>query len=131
MKNHYLFLGVVVIILISTSSVLSPEMSIDEKSTTPVNASSIPDDLKVIFKNSCMVCHATGGKGMAMAKLNFSEWDNYAPDKQTKKAEAICKIVSKEAMPPKSFRTSYPEAVPTASQKDLICKWSAALAPKE
>jgi mono/diheme cytochrome c family protein len=83
--------------------------------------------VNVIFENSCMGCHATDGKQIAMAKLNFSKWDQYKSRKQIKKAEAICKIISKGGMPPKSFRELYPEAIPTPSQIDMICKWSETL----
>jgi cytochrome c5 len=86
--------------------------------------------VKDVFKNSCMGCHATGGKGMAMAKLNFSEWDSYSAEKQAKKAEAICNVITKGSMPPKSFRQSHPEAIPTDAQKELICKWSKTCAEK-
>lgn len=116
---------------ILTASVLSPIKLTDKKTTSPVTTNSIPDDVKVIFKNSCMDCHATGGKGMAMAKLNFSDWDNYPPDKQAKKVVAICNVITKGAMPPKSYGEKKPEAIPTASQKDMICKWSETLAPKK
>lgn len=88
----------------------------------------IPDDVNAILKASCMDCHATGGKGMAMSKVNFSEWDNYDPSKQAKKAEAICNVVTKGTMPPKSYKESHPQAVLTDEQKELICKWSEGLA---
>jgi hypothetical protein len=78
-----------------------------------------------------MDCHATGGNHMAMSLLNFSGWDKYKPGKQAKKAGAICYMISKGSMPPKSFRDANPEAVPTADQKDAICKWSGTLKQKK
>ena len=131
MKRFYLFLSVTGLFIFFTSSVLSPAKLTDIRSATLVAAAPIPDDLQVIFKNSCMGCHATGGKGMAMSKVNFSEWENYDAGKQAKKAAAICNVLTKGSMPPKSFRESHPEAVPTAAQKDMICKWSETLAPKK
>ncbi len=130
MKMFFLFVTVAGMFLTFAALNLSHKDDPGKKGTTPVIVSSIPDDLKIVFKNSCMGCHATGGKAMAMAKLNFSEWENYAPDKQAKKAGAICKMISKGKMPPKSFRASHPEAVPTAAQKDLICTWSKSLNKK-
>jgi hypothetical protein len=130
MKRTFLFLAIIVMVTVLTASVLS--LSKDgENITTLMTTNAIPDDLKVIFKNSCMDCHATGGKGMAMAKLNFSDWDNYSPDKQVRKADAICKIVTKGTMPPKSYGEKNPNAIPTASQKDMICKWSKTLVTEE
>lgn len=87
----------------------------------------IPDNLKIVFKNSCMTCHSDNGGGMAKANLNFSKWDTYTPEKQVKKAVEICKVVSKGSMPPKSFIKSHPEAVLSDEQKALICKWGESL----
>jgi cytochrome c5 len=131
MKKINLFLGITVMFLLSTSAIVAPAKATGEKSIAFVSAASVPDDLKVIFKNSCMDCHATGGKGMAMAKLNFSDWDNYSADKQSKKAAAICKIITKDAMPPKSYVEKKPAAILTAAQKEMICKWSETLTPKK
>jgi cytochrome c5 len=131
MKKMYLFLAVTFVLLVFASAALSPAKPADKKSQTPVASSSIPEELNTIFENSCMGCHATGGKSMAMAKVNFSDWDKYSPEKQAKKAAAICKMLTKGAMPPKSFRESHPDAVPTAAQKDMICKWSETLTQKK
>jgi cytochrome c5 len=128
MKKVYLFLAMIGLVLFFTASVLSPVKPTGKKSTTVVApTSSIPDDLKVIFKNSCMACHSNDGSHMAMTMLNFSDWDNSTPAKQAKKAAAICKMITKGAMPPKSFREANPDAVPTESQKAEICKWSETL----
>jgi hypothetical protein len=131
MKRTHFFLTTAVIALILTASVLSPVNPAGKKSTAPIVTDSIPGDLQLIFKNSCMDCHAAGGSHMAMSMLNFSEWENYEPGKQAKKAEAICKELSKGAMPPKSYRKSNPDLIPTEVQIDTICKWSATLTQKK
>jgi hypothetical protein len=128
MKSNYLYTILILAFPVLTVSVLSPAQFSYKKSTTQMTITSIPDDVEMIFKNSCMYCHASGGKSIPMAKLNFSNWDNYKPGKQAKKAASICKTISKGAMPPKSYRENNPEAIPTASQIELICKWSAKLA---
>lgn len=130
MKKTYLYLMMITMVTVLSFPVLSPGQSAVEKST-PLSISSIPDNLEVIFQKSCMDCHATDGKAMARAKLNFSDWDNYKARKQTKKAAAICKMISAGKMPPKSFREKYPEMIPSASQIELICKWSKTLAAKK
>jgi cytochrome c5 len=130
-KALFIFTAMTLMLLQFAFSAFSPAKPADETTKSSVALSSIPDELNTIFKKSCMDCHATGGKSMAMAKLNFSEWDNYSAEKQAKKAAAICKILSKGSMPPKSYRESNPEAVPTAAQKDMICKWSETLAAKK
>jgi cytochrome c5 len=127
MKRNYLFIAVAGMVLILTASVLSPAKPTGNESVKPVTTSSIPDDLQLIFKTSCMACHATGGSNMAMSMLNFSEWENYEPGKQAKKAGAICYMLTKGKMPPNSFRKSNPDLIPTEAQKDTICKWSETL----
>jgi mono/diheme cytochrome c family protein len=83
----------------------------------------IPDDLKVVFTNSCMPCHSDKGKEMAKIMLNFSKWNNYSWRTQVQKSRAICRMISKNEMPPAPFRESSPELALTKEQKDNICKW--------
>jgi cytochrome c5 len=127
MKKIYFLPAIAFMALFLTASGLSPVNPSCNKITASVTTDSIPGELQLIFKKSCMDCHATGGSQMAMSVLNFSEWGNYAPGKQVKKASAICNMISNGAMPPKSFRKAHPDAIPTEAQKDSICKWSATL----
>jgi cytochrome c5 len=131
MKRNYLYIMLIMAFPVLTVSVLSPAQFTNNKSTTQMTIASIPDDVEQIFKNSCMYCHASGGKSIPMAKLNFSNWDNYKPGKQVKKAVAICKLISKGAMPPKLYREDNPEANLSAYQKELICKWSETFSPRK
>jgi cytochrome c5 len=131
MKKIHVFLAATVMASILTASVLSPVNPTGKKSTTSMTADSIPADLQLIFKKSCMDCHATGGSHMAMSMLNFSDWNNYEAGKQAKKAGAICYMISKGSMPPKSYRAANPDAIPTEAQKDKICKWSETLKQKK
>jgi len=87
----------------------------------------LADSIMKIVKVSCMDCHADGGNGMASAHVNFSKWSSYKPDKQAAKANDVCKILRKGAMPPKKFCANHPGAVPTQAQISTICKWSNAL----
>jgi len=87
----------------------------------------IQADIYKIFQNSCIDCHAKGGKNMAMSHVNFSEWDNYPADKKAKKAADIAGILQKGKMPPKLYRESHPESIPTPAQIDSIVKWADSL----
>ncbi|MFA6334845.1 MAG: heme-binding domain-containing protein [Bacteroidales bacterium] len=113
MKKIYLFLSVIAMVLIVTSLV------VPQQPTNP-----IPDDLKTVFKTSCMACHANEGSRLAMSKVNFSKWDSYDSEKQSRKAASICKSVYRGSMPTKSFVKSNPGAILTDAQKNKICKWS-------
>jgi hypothetical protein len=87
----------------------------------------LADSIMKIVKVSCMDCHADGGNGMACAHVNFSKWSSYPADKQAAKANDICKMVTKGAMPPKKYRSNNPDAVPTQAQVNTICNWAKAL----
>jgi hypothetical protein len=128
MRKTLLVLSTGVAMVMLTSYIIFPEGDRPKIVSNEVITKAIPDDVNAILKASCMDCHATGGKGMAMSKVNFSEWDNYDSSKQAKKAEAICNVLTKGTMPPKAYKESHPQAVLTAEQKEMICKWSEALA---
>jgi hypothetical protein len=93
--------------------------------------SPIPENINKIFQTSCMSCHGINGRMMPMAKLNFSKWTEYSAAKGAEKASMICSVLTEGAMPPKSFRKSKPELVPTKEQVGLICKWAESIKPKE
>ncbi|HNX66904.1 MAG TPA: heme-binding domain-containing protein [Bacteroidales bacterium] len=122
MKKYFLFSGLLILMIICTSMVLS------NGKNNPSQAP-IPDDVKAVVKNSCMACHGEGGKKMVMSIVNFSAWDNYSAEKQAKKASAVCNVITKGSMPPKGYLNANPGAVLTAGQKELICNWSKGLQP--
>lgn len=84
----------------------------------------IPEDVLSILNNSCGKCHNQGGSGAALANLNLTKWDNYDAVKQAKKAEAICRTITTEKMPPKSFLKKNPQAALTDQQKTIVCNWA-------
>ena len=53
-----------------------------------------------------------------------SKWDSYSSEKQIEKALSMCKEVTKGAMPPKGYRASHPEGVPTEKQIKTLCNWA-------
>ncbi len=116
MKKICLFLTGAAMFLIVTALIFPPQ------STKP-----IPEDLKAVFKTSCMACHSDDGGSMAKSRVNFSRWDSYDLEKQSKKAADISKVVMKGAMPPKSFAKANPGAVLTDIQKEMVYKWSGGL----
>jgi hypothetical protein len=90
----------------------------------------IPDNVKKIADKSCMKCHIEpGGNGMAASVLNLAKWDTYSADKQAAKAKAMSKMVSKGKMPPKNFKSSHPEGVPSKEEIKTISDWALSLQP--
>lgn len=128
MKRVYVFIMVTVMTVLLVNPIFSQTKTSDPKA---LSTTAIPENLKVIFQKSCMDCHATGGKGIAKMKVNFSSWDAYTADKQAGKASAINKVITKGSMPPKGYIKSHPDAVITDAQKAEISKWSQELAQKK
>ena len=87
-------------------------------------AQSIPDSINKIVTFSCVTCHTSQGGLMSRAKLNFTEWANYSPEKQKEKSAKMYSELNKGAMPPKSAREKRPEIIPTKEQIDIIKNWS-------
>jgi cytochrome c5 len=84
----------------------------------------IPESVMKIANKSCVKCHTEGGNGMALMHLNLSNWDKYSPEKQASKAKDMCKMVTKDKMPPKSFCKSHPDDVPGEKDLKTICDWA-------
>ncbi|MCX6334134.1 MAG: heme-binding domain-containing protein [Bacteroidia bacterium] len=87
----------------------------------------IPANVMQIAQKSCAACHIEPGMKMALSVLNLTAWGKYAPEKQAAKANSMCKIVTKNKMPPKSYQTNNPKAVPTTDDVKAICDWAASL----
>jgi cytochrome c5 len=127
MKKLLTIILAVSAIMLTAAIILVPVKA--SSSLKPLNGASaaMPDTMMKIFQNSCMDCHATDGNAMAKSHINFTEWDKYSPQKQADKAMAACKMVSKDAMPPKGWRKNNADRVPTARQKKAICDWANSL----
>ncbi len=89
----------------------------------------IPDSIFTVLDKSCTHCHVTDGNGMAKSHVNFDNWDTYDAKKQASKAQAICKEMTKGAMPPGGFRKSNPDLVPTDADIRKVCAWANTLNP--
>lgn len=94
------------------------------KSSPVAPGTELPDSIMKFVQKTCMDCHADDGSSIAKMKVNFSKWSEYDADKQIKKANAICKELTKSSMPPKKWRANNPDNVPTPAQIDMICRWA-------
>jgi hypothetical protein len=97
--------------------------SVNAQDTSKLS-SALPLNISKIVSVSCMPCHSSTGGFLSKSKLNFSEWEQYSPDKQKKKAEKMYHELNKGAMPPKSARENNPSIIPTKEQIEDIKKWS-------
>jgi cytochrome c5 len=130
MKKAFVLAAALLTLTVAASILLMPSKAASNlKTGMPVASSSIPDSIMKIFQKSCMDCHSNDGSGLAKSKVNFSVWDTYKPEKQSSKALDICKMVEKGAMPPKGWRNSNPDDVPTAADVKALCRWSSTQNP--
>jgi hypothetical protein len=113
---------VVIGIVFFTSMIIHQTAQSSQKESTVSKAIS-PAVMK-IAERSCLKCHAEGGNEMAMMHLNLSNWDKFSPEKKAGKAKDMCKMISKDKMPPKSFRENNPGAAPTQEEIKIICDWA-------
>lgn len=121
--GYSMLLKMALIIILANIQITSGQ----EKKEQP---SLLPENISNIIQNSCIPCHWNDGKRMAMSRINFSKWEEYSTEKQSKKASLICKTLNKGKMPPKSVRKSSPELIPTKELVDLICGWAKSLKSK-
>jgi hypothetical protein len=124
-------LSMIAIIVFGPLKVVSQKQVVSISQIQSVSKSNgFPENVASILSNSCKGCHGDGGKKMAMSMWNFDKWDTYTKEKQSKKANAICKTITKGSMPPKSVKKSYPDLIPNTAQKEIICNWANSLNKK-
>jgi cytochrome c5 len=87
----------------------------------------IPESVMKIAQKSCVKCHAEPAKGMPISMLNLTNWDKSTPEKQAAKAKQMCNMVTKDKMPPKKFRESNPDGIPSKEEITTICDWAQSL----
>ena len=130
MKKLLSVLGIIVIVVLVGNWILNPLKAgpaDKEKMGKP-----IPENIMKIAEKSCVKCHTSGGNGMALSHVNLSKWNEMTPEKQATKAADMCKMVTKDKMPPKGFREKNPGAAPTQDEVKEICDWASSLAmPKK
>ncbi|MEI6173522.1 MAG: heme-binding domain-containing protein [Bacteroidota bacterium] len=115
-------------ILFALVVILNPQtVNGSKKFSASGPGSALPDSVSKVVKKACMDCHADDGNLMAKGKINFSVWETYDAEKQMKKAEALCKELTKSAMPPKKWRANNPTDIPTQAEVDMICRWAKTL----
>ena len=117
--------------IVFLSSMIINHSSAQSSQKNGVVSKPISPSVMKIAERSCMKCHVEGGNEMAMMHLNLSNWDKFSPEKQADKAKDMCKMVSKDKMPPKSFRKKNPGAAPTKEEVKIICDWAQSIQIKK
>jgi hypothetical protein len=117
-----------VIIVFSMSLLLNTKQVIGSKKENITGPGvKLPDSIQKFVQRACMDCHADDGSSMARSKINFSKWETYDDAKQAKKANAMCKELTKAGMPTKKWRENNPNDIPTKAEVDMVCRWANSL----
>jgi mono/diheme cytochrome c family protein len=125
MKKAAFFMLAAAVTFITAMILFNPNPATGSGKPRPAGPGvAIPDSVNKIFQKACMDCHADDGSAMARGKVNFSQWEKYDAGKQAKKAEDICKELTKSGMPPKKWRANNPDEVPTPAEVEMVCKWA-------
>jgi hypothetical protein len=115
------------LIVLNLTGIVSLANTNVQDKENPVSAT-MPEDIYKIISSSCTDCHAKGGKKSAMSHVNFSEWDNYSPEKKADKAADMVKMLQKKKMPPKLTGTHPIKS--NNAQIETIAKWAESLSQK-
>ncbi|MCK9219789.1 MAG: heme-binding domain-containing protein [Bacteroidales bacterium] len=91
--------------------------------TTNTTSAALPDNMMKFVQRACMDCHSDKGSALARGKVNFSKWGDLTIQKQSDKANTIFKVLSKESMPPKSWKKNNPDLIPTKAEVEMVGKW--------
>ena len=126
MKKLFLIAGIILTCGIYATMISGTQRLNNEIAVQPTNAG-LPEDVSAIVTNSCSPCHFEGGSEIALAGVDFSEWDTYPEKKQCKKSGDICRVILDKSMPPASIIKTNPEKALTKDQAEVICKWAEGL----
>lgn len=128
MKKIAVYSLFAICIIIATVLVFNPRPVIGSGQPVPAGpGTELPDNISKLVQRACMDCHADDGNALARGKLNFSKWSTYDAAKQAKKMNAMCKKLTKGAMPPKKWRANNAADIPTQAEVDMVCKWAQGL----
>ena len=128
MKKITLLSLIALSVLFAIVIALNPQTVIGSMKPLPAGpGTKLPDSVLKFVQKTCMDCHADDGNFMAKGKVNFSTWEKYDSEKQMGKAKAMCKQLTKSAMPPKKWRKNNPDNVPTKADIDMVCRWANSL----
>jgi len=128
MKKIALLSLISVSIFFALAFAISPQDGTSSSAPAPAGpGTALPDSIQKLVRRACMDCHADDGNFMARGKVNFSSWEKYDAEKQMNKAKAMCKMLTKNSMPPKKWRENNPQDVPTQTETDMVCRWANSL----
>ncbi|MFV0388413.1 MAG: heme-binding domain-containing protein [Pyrinomonadaceae bacterium] len=137
---------IVLVVLFIGIQFIRPSLTnpqIDSTKTIEANVTVSPE-VAQILETSCNDCHSNAVKypwysnvapvswlvahdvNEARTHLNFSEWGNYAPQKQEGKLDETCEVVESGEMPDFKYLLIHWNAKLSDAQKKTICDWTKA-----
>lgn len=138
----------VVVLVVIAAFVVIQFFPIDKSNPTVVEAESleaavtVPDNVRTILERSCKDCHShktvypwysnvapvswflKNHIDVARRKLNFSQFNTYAPKKKAKKLEEICEQLDSGEMPLPSYLWIHRDSILREGEAKILCDWA-------
>jgi len=118
------------------------------RSNPPIGSDlSAPGPVRSILRRACYDCHSnetvwpwyshvapvswlvTSDVGVARERMNFSDWNQYDPARQTRKLAQIWKEVDADEMPLWYYKIMHRRAALSAADKAALRAWTAGETP--
>lgn len=115
-----------------------------DRTNPPVTGEiSTPENVRMVLRRACYDCHSNvttwpwysrvapisflvySDVAEGREELNFSTWDSYSPERQTKKFKEIVDEVEEGEMPPWQYTLMHPEAKLSTEDKEILKAWVA------
>lgn len=138
LKKIVLFFFGLLVLGFAAAQLVRPDMT-----NPPVEAAmlvdsntSIPADVKPIFKKACADCHTNETRYPWYSKITPVNWwlqDHIDEGREhmnlslsMDEVDDVCEQVESGEMPLPSYTWGHPEAVLTAGEKQILCSWAGA-----
>lgn len=144
MKKKLKYLGLLLLIALVVIQFFPPEENANPAFSghRMHDAYNVPEEVNIIFKESCMDCHSNNTKAMwymnvqpvgwwiadhveeGRAELNFDEFAKFPLAKQYHKFEEIEEMINEGEMPLSSYKIMHDYAELTETEKKAVIEWT-------
>lgn len=140
-----IFLAIVAVLLILQLPFFTPKKNYSEidSKTDITDKYEVPMNIQMDLYNACYDCHSNNSKAYpwyfhiqpvswwmdkhiqeAKKHINFSEFANYSPEETADKFKKLSEVMTKHAMPLKSYLWMHDEAVLSDDHYKNVANWA-------
>ena len=130
MKKDFSLFASIIFIMVFMVLIFSSSRPIPQTVQKAVVTNPMPDSINIVLKRACTPCHSGANPG-ASGHFDLTKWAEYTVKEQIAVGGEVISTITDGSMPPKMFRQSKPELVPTEAEIAMINKWIASFTPKK